>query len=105
MCAESGVLPRPEGHTVARIRAPGLSREGRHLLAPHVRGFDAKRFRVPYRDGTRWQALLSRSKAFPDVEIIWKSCGMRRLTGFYAARYVCKVSRTVGFALVRVRLD
>ncbi len=36
----------------------------------------------------------------PDVEIWWKFCGMLALTGFCAARYVCKVSRTVGFTLV-----
>ena len=36
----------------------------------------------------------------PDVEIIWKSCGILRLTGFRAAQYVCKVSRTVGFVPV-----
>jgi len=41
----------------------------------------------------------------PDVEIIWKSCGKQSLTGFSAARYVCRVSRTVGFAFVCFRLD
>ena len=44
--------------------------------------------------------LLSLPKRVQTVEIIWKSCGMRRLTGFYAATYACQVSRTVGFALV-----
>jgi hypothetical protein len=41
----------------------------------------------------------------PIVEIIWKFCGKRRLTGSNAALYVCKVSRTVGFAFVPIRLD
>jgi len=40
------------------------------------------------------------ARAFPDVEIIWKSCALRRLTGILAALYVCRVSRTAGFALV-----
>ena len=33
------------------------------------------------------------------VEILWDA----GVDGFFAAGYVCKVSRTVGFALVRVR--
>ena len=41
----------------------------------------------------------------PHVQNMWKPCGMLALTGFSAALYVCKVSRTVGFAFVRVRLD
>lgn len=34
--------------------------------------------------------------AFPDVENRCKICAMCGLTGFFAARYVCKVSRTTG---------
>jgi hypothetical protein len=80
-----------EGHTVARCKElngtcgdsrPRLSGRAKLDFLP-----EAPPSRIPTQD-------------FPDVEIIWKSCGMLRLTGFSAARYVCEVSRTVGFALV-----
>ena len=64
----------------------------------------------PYREESAFRLLPSSpapppNPRLPDVENIWKSCGMCWLTGFSHALYVCKVSRTVGFALVRVRLD
>ena len=40
------------------------------------------------------------SEQISHVENMCKCCGMCRLTGSRAATYVCKVSRTAGFALV-----
>jgi len=50
-------------------------------------------------------AFLSSLYKIPDVEIIWKFCGKRCLTGLFAALYVYQVSRTVGFAFEQIRLD
>ena len=39
------------------------------------------------------------TRSIPVVEKRWKFCGAGGLTGFFAARYVCRVSRTVEYCL------
>ena len=56
-------------------------------------------------DKTLGDRQLSRSapnsRCGNHLEILWEAT----IDGIYAALYGCKVSRTVGFALVRFRLD
>ena len=75
MHAELGVLPRPEGHTVARIRArrkiKSLSFRSGLFARNLLLGF-AGSSPVPAPD----------SRCGNHLEIIWKSCGKRTLTGY-----------------------
>ena len=91
MCAESGVLLRPEGHTVARIRAPDAEISPQAVVIPN--GFIVRNL-LPLA-----ALLLSHSESSRcgnHLEILWEAM----IDGIYTALYVCKVSRTVGFALV-----
>jgi len=56
-------------------------------------------YREESASGVCRQLSCPASQDGPAVENIWKSCGLCRLTGSYAAPYVCRVSRTVGFTL------
>ena len=90
------IRAKAEDHTVARCKR-----------APHSKVCHSERF---YREGSAFGRQASSPGRVPNrnfhrVQNMWKACGMLRLTGFSAALYGCKVSRTVGFAFVRVRLD
>ena len=87
MRAESAVLPRPEGHTVARVRAPTQKSCHSERLYREESAFRAS-----------WQLSRpapSNSQCGNHLEILWEAM----IDGIFAALYVCKVSRTVGFAL------
>jgi hypothetical protein len=65
---------RTEGHTVARVRAPDPASPSEPCHSERL-----------YREepAVRWQ--LSRPRSIPNVEIIWKFCGKRSLTGLRRA--------------------
>jgi hypothetical protein len=81
MHADSGVLPRPEGHTVARKERP--------TQPSHQKPCHSERL---YREesAVAGSSPAPAPNAFPDVEIIWKFCGKRRLTGFTPRRMLVK---------------
>jgi hypothetical protein len=86
-------ISKTEGHTVARIRAP---QTGNRIKGCHPE----------HSEGTWVCVQLSCRRSQPErsrcgnhLEILWDA----PLTGFSAARYVCRVSRTVGVALVCLR--
>ena len=93
MHAEIGVLPRTEGHTVARFRAPDPKHLTQSLVIPNgliVRNlfwFSLAALLLSHSENPRCGNHL---------EILWEAM----IDGIYTALYVCKVSRTVGFALV-----
>jgi hypothetical protein len=90
MRSESGALPRPEGHTVARKRKerPKASIPSKLVIPSEARNL-----------GFCWQALPPRthlSRCGNHLEILWEA----PIDGIHTAPYACRVSRTVGFALV-----
>ena len=100
-CAESGV-DRPEGHTVARIR----ERQTQRFVI-------AKGFVIPNRaESPVRNLLLGLAALLLPLPKVLPACGKRleilwdvSIDRILRRTYVCKVSRTVGFALVRDRLD
>jgi hypothetical protein len=88
--------PGTEGHTVARVRAPNPKAfviPNGLIVRDLLLGFAASSLQsLP-------ELILSRCGNH--LEILWEA----QIDRIKRRQYVCKVSRTVGFAFVRFRLD
>ena len=76
-----------EGHTVARSNEPEPA--------------EAEKRKPAAEKGHALLSAAPNSHCGNHVEILW----VARVDRVLRSTYVCKASRTVGFALVRVRLD
>ena len=86
MRSESGVLPRPEGHTVARKRKERPTQS--HVIPSVARD-------LGFAGSSPAPGSPNVSRCGNHLEILWEA----PIDGIHTAPYACKVSRTVGFAL------